>query len=751
MLGNKSGAGFRATAAPIATPVSEGQANTAFKQTQAGLSKQQQFLSALAAQNGIGNQSQVFSQLQGVANGTGPNPAMAQLNQATGQNIASQASLMAGQRGAGANIGLMARQAAQQGAGLQQQAVGQAATLQAQQQMGALGQMQDLATNQVGQQAGALAGYNQFAQGSQQNLLNAINAQNNAQVAMQSNQNTANVGIQQGNQKAQGGLLGGIGAIAGTAIGGPVGGALGSMAGKLMSDGGVVPGQAPVPGDSPANDIVPARLSPGEVVIPREVMSSPDPVAAAAHFVHQTLHQNKPQSGNFASGGLAGNIQTPQQAPLSEILAAQNGGQGLASQVQPVAMAQPMPVGEIPMGVAAPAQPMAVSDAINPSSMESGFQKQAQGLEKMAQAESKGAQAEAQVAGQAAKDLEALAQKTEAQVFDLEQERKRRVEDVANAKVDPDRYLASRSTGQRIGNAIGLILGGIGSGVTGQPNLAANFIQSQIDADIEAQKSELGKKENLLRQNMAQFGNLKDAQTMTKVNLMDIAALKMKQQAAAIRDPMAQARLLDEAGKLEVAAEQILGPIRFKRELLKSATPDMDPVRLVAIVPEKDRPKVIEEIEGAKNFGKSQATILKLFGKVDDQNKIFSKSSILGMPDAPSLAAWKAMGISALKAAGSGALSDNEAKLWESLAPQKGDSKADVELKRKGVVDFLEQKKAGMGSTAKAHGIDLSRFSSTSGAGKELTESKEVDRMRAIAEKNPNSAEAQAFFAKWGR
>lgn len=38
-------------------------------------------------------------------------------------------------------------------------------------------------------------------------------------------------------------------------------------------NGGSVPGRAPVSGDSPANDIVPARLSPGEVVVPRSVMS----------------------------------------------------------------------------------------------------------------------------------------------------------------------------------------------------------------------------------------------------------------------------------------------------------------------------------------------------------------------------------------------------------------------------------------------------------------------------------------------
>lgn len=52
------------------------------------------------------------------------------------------------------------------------------------------------------------------------------------------------------------------------AMGGPV---------KDFRSGGSVPGHASVPGDSPKNDTVPARLSPGEVVLPRSVVNSGDP------------------------------------------------------------------------------------------------------------------------------------------------------------------------------------------------------------------------------------------------------------------------------------------------------------------------------------------------------------------------------------------------------------------------------------------------------------------------------------------
>lgn len=210
---NNSG-GFQATG------VNQNDINNAQQQAQSGIAQQQNFLNQLNAQNGLQNQSNVYSQLQGVANGTGPNPAQAMLNQSTGQNVSNQAALAASQRGASSNVGLIGRQAADQGANLQQQAVGQAATMQANQSLAALGQMQNLATQQVGQQAGGISNYNQFVQGNQGQLLGG-----------QGNQNTVNSAIAQSNQKAGAGLIGGI-------LGG-VGAAQVASGGKVEDDGSI--------------------------------------------------------------------------------------------------------------------------------------------------------------------------------------------------------------------------------------------------------------------------------------------------------------------------------------------------------------------------------------------------------------------------------------------------------------------------------------------------------------------------------
>lgn len=213
--------------ANILNPTTTAQASTAYDQNQAALQQQQNFLQATQAQNGLGNQTNVYNQLQGVANGTGPNPAQAQLAQSTGANVANQAALMAGQRGAGANAGLIARQAAMQGSQIQQNAAGQAATMQANQSLNAIGQAGQIANTQAAQQAAATGANTAANQGEQGQLLNSIAQQNNANVGMQSSVNSANAGLagtaMQGQQNLLGGITGGIGSALGLAQGGRVG------------------------------------------------------------------------------------------------------------------------------------------------------------------------------------------------------------------------------------------------------------------------------------------------------------------------------------------------------------------------------------------------------------------------------------------------------------------------------------------------------------------------------------------------
>lgn len=207
----------------IQDPINQDQLNQANTQTQTGLTGQQTLAQALAAQGGLQNQQNVFGQQQQLANalqmqaqGQGPSPALMQLNQATGQNVSNQAALMAGQRGSNSNVGLIARQAAQQGAGIQQQAAGQAAILQAQQQLAAQQQlqaqqagMQQVAGQQVANQIGGQGAYTTAALQNQNQLLGGQGQFNNAMAGAQANVNSVNADTANKNAAAYGNILGG--------------------------------------------------------------------------------------------------------------------------------------------------------------------------------------------------------------------------------------------------------------------------------------------------------------------------------------------------------------------------------------------------------------------------------------------------------------------------------------------------------------------------------------------------------------
>lgn len=331
--GGASGTGFAApSSANILNPTTVDQANAAYSGVQGAQNSQQSLLQALQQQNGLANQNQVYGQLQGVVNGTGPNPAQAMLNQATGQNVANQAALAAGQRGANANVGLLSRQAAQQGANLQQQAVGQAATNQANQSLNALNTAGTMANTQAGNQIAQTNQNTASQQAEQSNLLNAIAQQNNANVGMQSNINTANAGLAQTTMGNQSNVLGGVGnalgatgmlgsGIQAAAIGAnggdtstmPVLGvqngaqssigrmlsrnamACGGMTHDYRSGGPVqaasVAQKAVAQGNSYSNDKIPAVLSEHEIVIPRSITMGKNPVAESAKFVAQQLQK----------------------------------------------------------------------------------------------------------------------------------------------------------------------------------------------------------------------------------------------------------------------------------------------------------------------------------------------------------------------------------------------------------------------------------------------------------------------------
>lgn len=299
-------------------------------------------------------QQSLASQLLAQSQGAGPNPAQSILNQNTGANIAGQAALAAGQRGAGANTGLITRQVGQQGGQIQQNAVGQAATLNAQQQLQSEQQLQQLYATQ-GQQANQLLATAAGAQNGQNNSMvqnygqeQGINAKTAAENAAAQNKTAGGLlngiggalpAVGSALWKGAGSLWNGAGAagtwagaeagaggtavVGGAADAAPViGGAaidaspvlLAAEGGKVeqsgdivspkgpapilpLANGGGVPGKAPHPGNDVRNDTELSLLSKGEVVLPNSVTQSADPAKKAAEFIAHLKGEKEKKSG----------------------------------------------------------------------------------------------------------------------------------------------------------------------------------------------------------------------------------------------------------------------------------------------------------------------------------------------------------------------------------------------------------------------------------------------------------------------
>lgn len=193
--------------------------------------------------------------------GQGPNPAQLQYRGNVDSNIANAQSLIASQRGL--NPALAARMGANAATNANNQAALGAALLQAQQQQAAAGTLGSLYGSMM-----------QGNQGQQGLLTGSFNQQQQINSGV-SNQNA------QRNAGMVGGLINAVGGAGAAAAGG-------------MSGGGVVPGRAMVSGNSPANDTVDAKLSPGEIVIPRSMAHDPE---KAKEFIDHLLKGKKKGGG----------------------------------------------------------------------------------------------------------------------------------------------------------------------------------------------------------------------------------------------------------------------------------------------------------------------------------------------------------------------------------------------------------------------------------------------------------------------
>lgn len=160
------------------------------------------------------------------------------------------------------------------------------------------------------------------------------------------------------------------------------------------------------------------------------------------------------------------------------------------------------------------------------------YGQQMAGIKGAAKVQAKGAQQQADVIQQFQNEMKATQDTYAAKRLELDQRQNQLEQEYKEGKIDPNRFW-NEKTGfkggvARVASLIGLFLGGMAQTKTGV-NPAQAMLEKAINNDIEAQKAGMEKTQNLMKLNMDKYGNLQQAETATRLDMLNMfnAQLKM--------------------------------------------------------------------------------------------------------------------------------------------------------------------------------------------------------------------------------
>lgn len=152
--------------------------------------------------------------------------------------------------------------------------------------------------------------------------------------------------------------------------------------------------------------------------------------------------------------------------------------------------------------------------------------------------------------------------------MELKQEDQHFSNDQAAGHIKPETMhdlFAKKDTLGKIGTIFGLLIGGAGAGLSGQPNALLGLMQKEIDNDFEAQKAEAGNKQNLYRLNLDHQMQTARIVQMKKEGLLTDAQIKAHNADATIKadtmtrmqmNRVALHKLIDQVNKLPLGSPQ---------------------------------------------------------------------------------------------------------------------------------------------------------------------------------------------------
>lgn len=175
------------------------------------------------------------------------------------------------------------------------------------------------------------------------------------------------------------------------------------------------------------------------------------------------------------------------------------------------------------------------------------FNRYAQGMRGETTAAKTEAKSEAGILGQAVEQLQQQQEKLQQAETNIIGQNAQLVEDMKNMPTDA--VVGRRSFAGMLASAIGIMIGGA-------PIVAA--INRYIDQDVQEQMQERSKKENLFKKNLELLGSTKAAADMTKLNLLTMTELKIKEAAQKGVSQAALPKLQQQLAELDLKKQKLI-------------------------------------------------------------------------------------------------------------------------------------------------------------------------------------------------
>lgn len=195
------------------------------------------------------------------------------------------------------------------------------------------------------------------------------------------------------------------------------------------------------------------------------------------------------------------------------------------------------------------------------------------------------------------------------------------IHDILSTKIDPNRFWSEASTGQRIAGAIGMLLSGMGSGVTGQQNLAMDVINKSIERDIAAQHANLGTKNTVLSYYRQRSQDDIGAKMLSVALAKDTVAAQLQKNAMLLEGTVAGQRALAAAAQLKQESAQTR--MQFYQGQIQLAQATSETKFRIAQIDAINR--LVIQGQGADQ-GRSAAQLLAMLPETDQKKAVLINS-----------------------------------------------------------------------------------------------------------------------------